>query len=977
SMYGALDFYAGAKKAGLKPILGCEVYVARGSRFTKEQGPKDKEAKDAAAKSIPKKGGSKAWGFALPLAFAATGVTFSNPVWIAIAAVLVPALGGLLFYFVLRDLKLAKSAAPATAAKDFKNWWGRPRFWTKTALTVTAASLLAFALADPKGGMRQEVLNFGGKDVTVALDASASMRAAEDGRMDAARAELTRFLRKMQGTDRVGLVIFADNARTASPPSIDYGNFEFKIDRVDLEGSRLSQGSNLASAIQQSVKSFEAVKKIGDRERIIIVISDGDVPAEQIDQAIAIAKKAGVTVYAIGVGDTKGVRMVVPAEAGDSDSTGAETAGAKAIAGAGAGVKQKEYVQDEAGNPALTKLNEATLQKLASSTGGAYFRATKGTSIDKILERVAANSNGDKQDTIKSPHPVASVFLWPALMLLLLDLLLPSDTMLRRRTSREPKAPKASTDGANNGGSMLMGGLTMASWAQVWPYGLIATGVLGAILADVWFGRKISRGLLWWGGRVANVTGRGLDRDLASLFELREADEPAVREFLAKWRKADSKTRPALLAEASNDPLLWREKLVAAVLAGGGEEAEDAALAAIASTNRGRLESVHPFVLRLLTLREKTAWLDHVDSARRLARLAQAGLDVEQKGSVTALRKLATFPDEAVSQSALDLLGESLPPAPKTSWHWRRVLAAALSVQMLLGTVGVTGYSAYESARYSQQQEVARQQLLKDVFREDAIIFADHYRDPLIESEVLPALRRWDESGRGSRRDFEKAVKILRESADPKADVVLEAIFKRADLLPLSDEAETMMLTALIERDNEQMWTFLNTYLQQPHTQATVVRLQKMIAIAGAIGSDQAFHNIFIFLKSPVREIKGQAASAIYGSLATKDGGAKFFERLETAQTKFAGDPALQLWIETFLLRRAADPNAKLDDARAHSILDRVFVLGKPMNEMRAKLFEKAKPDEEEDIPAAYVVAALGRMSSAIEASSQNGAKPT
>lgn len=35
-MYGALKFYLEAQKAGLKPIIGCEVYVARGSRFDKE-----------------------------------------------------------------------------------------------------------------------------------------------------------------------------------------------------------------------------------------------------------------------------------------------------------------------------------------------------------------------------------------------------------------------------------------------------------------------------------------------------------------------------------------------------------------------------------------------------------------------------------------------------------------------------------------------------------------------------------------------------------------------------------------------------------------------------------------------------------------------------------------------------------------------------------------------------------------------------
>ena len=41
-MYGTIDFYRAAKKAGIKPIVGCEVYVARRTRFDKVHGV-DKE----------------------------------------------------------------------------------------------------------------------------------------------------------------------------------------------------------------------------------------------------------------------------------------------------------------------------------------------------------------------------------------------------------------------------------------------------------------------------------------------------------------------------------------------------------------------------------------------------------------------------------------------------------------------------------------------------------------------------------------------------------------------------------------------------------------------------------------------------------------------------------------------------------------------------------------------------------------------
>lgn len=42
AMYGVVEFYKEAKKQGIKPILGCEVYVAPRSRFDKE-GRADKE----------------------------------------------------------------------------------------------------------------------------------------------------------------------------------------------------------------------------------------------------------------------------------------------------------------------------------------------------------------------------------------------------------------------------------------------------------------------------------------------------------------------------------------------------------------------------------------------------------------------------------------------------------------------------------------------------------------------------------------------------------------------------------------------------------------------------------------------------------------------------------------------------------------------------------------------------------------------
>ncbi len=42
AMYGVIDFYRAAKAEGIKPIIGCEIYVTTGSRFDKEDSQGDK-----------------------------------------------------------------------------------------------------------------------------------------------------------------------------------------------------------------------------------------------------------------------------------------------------------------------------------------------------------------------------------------------------------------------------------------------------------------------------------------------------------------------------------------------------------------------------------------------------------------------------------------------------------------------------------------------------------------------------------------------------------------------------------------------------------------------------------------------------------------------------------------------------------------------------------------------------------------------
>ena len=39
NMFSVIPYYKEAKKAGIKPIIGCEIYVAVGSRFNRQRRP--------------------------------------------------------------------------------------------------------------------------------------------------------------------------------------------------------------------------------------------------------------------------------------------------------------------------------------------------------------------------------------------------------------------------------------------------------------------------------------------------------------------------------------------------------------------------------------------------------------------------------------------------------------------------------------------------------------------------------------------------------------------------------------------------------------------------------------------------------------------------------------------------------------------------------------------------------------------------
>ncbi|MDE2144141.1 MAG: VWA domain-containing protein, partial [Elusimicrobia bacterium] len=688
----------------------------------------------------------------------------------------------------------------------------------------------------------------------------------------------SQFIERLQGTDRVGLVVFAGQARTASPISIDYGNFEFKINRLEYEARGLKEGSDLGAAVKFAAESFDNAKKIGDRPRILIVVSDGESFDSEIETAIKAAKDHNVTIYTIGMGTAAGTKMKVPTEDG----------------------KGTEYIIDsQTGQPAVSHLVEAKLRRLAESTGGAYFHADKGATIDKVMNAVAAREKGRQGDTIKSPQPVGTYLLWPALALLLLDLLLPGRSLLRRDVP-EAKSPKKKN---GNGAAGMMGAalVPLAAWPQILPFALLAVAASALLAYDVWNDGALTRGAREAWQRRTGFVAKGVRSDLTQLYDLREADEPRLTDFLSRWQSADDKARPALIAEAAADDALWREKLTAAYLSGAAPATHEAVLTALRRTSRDRLEPLTPVVGRIAARRGALSWLDHSDAEARLKDLEEAASG--QPFAVPA------------------------PAAPKPA---RRSLRSRLSRAAVLALLAVSaltsGLSVNGTVNFGRQQAAAEQAAFQIFYGDDMYIFTDRYVDDRIPQYVLPVMRAWHKSVRSEGPEFERAMQILRESPDPKADNILVVSFRRASLLPMDDAAQTTLLKALIERDSDALWASMDrTIAQSGDDPKQAELLVKLVALGAESGGDNAFMNLFRVLKSPNDQVRGQAFKLLYGAMASSDK-TPFFTRLSAIDAKFAGDPALQMWSEIFAARRVSSPDAaSLDAAQVKSFFDQLL----------------------------------------------------
>ena len=289
---------------------------------------------------------------------------FAQPLYL-FALLVALVLGGIGLVLALQRSKRLTKAVPDRLAALLAPGVSTVLPSLQSGAYTLALLCFGFALAQPQCGERAEMVKRHGIDVVVALDASKSMNARDiqPSRLERAKLELSTLLDELKG-DRVALVVFAGDAFIQCPLTSDYQAAKMFLRAVDPE--QMPQGgTNIGAALLLSRQVLDSADR-GAKDRVIVLLSDGEDLTGEIDEGLAALKEVGAKVLAVGIGSEQGEPIPLINKRGE-------------VSG---------YKKDETGTTIITKLDSAGLQRLASDTGGEYFFQPRGVAMSEIVKRI-------------------------------------------------------------------------------------------------------------------------------------------------------------------------------------------------------------------------------------------------------------------------------------------------------------------------------------------------------------------------------------------------------------------------------------------------------------------------------------------------------------------------------------------------------------------------------------------------------------
>jgi len=279
--------------------------------------------------------------------------------------------------------------------------------WVLPCLRTLALVLCILALARPQRGLEAIKISSEGIAILMAMDISGSMAALDlqiDGhqssRLDAVKQTFRSFVgggKNLSGRDEdlIGMVTFARYPDSICPLTLDHDTLLSLLDQVDIVSVPDEDGTAIGEAIALGV---ERLKDSTATSRIMIVLTDGVNNAGETEplQAAQIAKALGIKVYTIGAG-TRGMAMIPVRSAN------------------GQMVLQRTPVD----------IDERLLTEVATLTGGQYFRATDGATLQAIyaeIDRLEKTTNVTEH--YQQYAELFPLLLIPALGCLVLEMVL-------------------------------------------------------------------------------------------------------------------------------------------------------------------------------------------------------------------------------------------------------------------------------------------------------------------------------------------------------------------------------------------------------------------------------------------------------------------------------------------------------------------------------------------------------------------------
>lgn len=299
-----------------------------------------------------------------------------------------------------RQTSIKVSTAHSFKVSTAKNYFRHLPF----ILRLLAVAALIVAVARPQKRNDQRQAEGEGIDIVLCMDVSGSMGSRDilPSRMDVAKEVAVDFVLS-RPIDRIGLVIFSGESFSQVPITTDRNTLVTQIQ--SLESRRyLKDGTVIGEGLATAV---DRLSKSNAKSKVIILLTDGkeDAPDTRLIDpltALEIAKAKGVKVYSIGMG-------AVPSNIVE-------------IAGNKPGQK----------NPAMDFLDEGLLQRIATETGGRYFRAKDKEGLQNIYKQIDQMEKSKVEITSYKRHEeLFSPLMLAALAFLFLEVLL-RYTILRR-----------------------------------------------------------------------------------------------------------------------------------------------------------------------------------------------------------------------------------------------------------------------------------------------------------------------------------------------------------------------------------------------------------------------------------------------------------------------------------------------------------------------------------------------------------------